>query len=84
MISRSFRDASRTFWHVQRVKRLIRWHLGAGMQCLVSVREAYCTDPGCEGFTTEIRIVHLGLREIRTTVHKPIADVTEGDIAAIL
>ncbi|SFQ61144.1 hypothetical protein SAMN05421853_11310 [Roseivivax halotolerans] len=83
MLNKSVRDASRTFWHVQRVKRMIRGHLGRGAQCLVSVQQAYCSDPGCEGFLTEIRIVQLGFQEMRTTLHKPVADVSEGDIAAI-
>lgn len=75
---------AQAFWHTQRVKRLVRDHLGEGAQCLVSVRETICTDPGCEGPATEIRIVTLGFQEIRALVHKQASDIAGSDIAAVL
>ena len=71
------------FWHTQRVKRLVRDHLGGGVQCLVSVRETICTDPGCEGPATEIRIVTLGFQEIRALIHKPALEVARSNVASI-
>ena len=71
------------FWHTQRVKRLVRDHLGSGAQCLVSVRETICTDPGCESPATEIRIVTLGFREIRALIHKQASDIRLNDILTI-
>ena len=71
------------FWHTQRVKRLVRERLGGGAQCLVSVRETVCTDPGCEGPATEIRIVTLGFREIWALSHKQASDIRQNDILTI-
>lgn len=79
----SLRDKARTLWHVQRVKGLVRERLG-GMQCIVSVRETMCTDPGCEGLATEVRIVTIGFKEIRTIVHKGVAEVVDADLAGVL
>lgn len=80
----SLAHKAKAFWHTQRVKRLVRERVGSGAQCLVSVRETICTDPGCEGPATEIRIVTLGLREVRVLIHKRASDIAESDIAAIL
>lgn len=80
----SLRERASSFWHAQRVKRLVRDQLGHGAQCLVSVRETVCTDPGCEGPATEIRIVTLGFREIRALVHKQPSQIVGSDVAAIL
>lgn len=80
----SLRDRASSFWHAQRVKRLVRDQLGHGAQCLVSVRETVCTDPGCEGPATEIRIVTLGFQEIRALVHKQPSQIVGSDVATIL
>lgn len=71
-------------WHVQRIKGLVRNHLGRSRPCLVSAREAICEEPGCEGIATEVRIVLLDFRDIRVRIHKSIADVSETDIALVL
>ncbi|MEP1766000.1 MAG: hypothetical protein ABJJ53_05060 [Sulfitobacter sp.] len=84
MFETSLRQKAEALWHVQRVKRLVRDRLGEGAQCLVSVRETICTDLECAGPVTEIRIVTLGLNDVRTTVHKAVAEVLEPDIAAFL
>ena len=78
------REKAQALWHTQRVKRLVRERLGSGAQCLVSVRETVCTDPGCEGPATEIRVVTLGFQEIRAMVHKPPSEIVRGDISAVL
>ena len=80
----TWRQTAETLWHTQRVKRLVRNSLGNGLQCLVSVRQTICTDPGCEGPATEVRIVLLDFREMRRTIHKPASDVSAADIAALL
>ena len=79
----SLRQKAHALWHTQRVKRMVRDTLGGGVQCLVSVRETICTDPGCEGPATEIRIVTLGLHEIRALVHKQASDIVRNDIVAL-
>ncbi|MEL6463801.1 MAG: hypothetical protein AAFQ58_02435 [Pseudomonadota bacterium] len=80
----SLQERANSIWHTQRVKRLVRDHLGNGAQCLVSVRETVCSDPGCEGPATEIRIVTLGFREIKALVHKQPSQIVASDVAAIL
>ena len=75
---------ARNLWHKQRVKRLIRAHIATGAACLISVRETQCTDPECPGPATEIRIMDLGLRDLRFTLHKPLSDLSAKDIAAAL
>ena len=76
----SIREKAKSLWHVQRVKGLIRQHLG-GSQCIVSVRETICTDPGCEGPATEIRIVTLACQEMKTMIHKSLSEIESKDIA---
>ena len=81
MPGRSLRQTAQTLWHVQRIKRLVRDRLGHGVQCLVSVRETICMDPGCEGPATEVRIVMLDFRETRSLIHKSLSQVSAADIA---
>ena len=80
MVEMSLKEKAQAFWHTQRVKRLVRERLGSGAHCLISVRETICTDPGCEGPATEIRIVTLGFQEITALVHKEASDVARSDI----
>lgn len=80
----SLRERAKSIWHTQRVKRLVRDRMGHGAQCLVSVRETICMDPGCEGPATEIRIVTLGFQEIRVLVHKQPSQIGWSDLAAVL
>ena len=80
----TLRDRARSFWHAQRVKRLVRDQLGHGAQCLGSVQETFCTDPECEGPATEIRIVTLGFQEIKALIHKQPSQIVPNDVAAVL
>ncbi|MEM7693166.1 MAG: hypothetical protein AAF318_01845 [Pseudomonadota bacterium] len=80
----SIRDKALLLWHIQRVKGLVRAHIGAGTQCLVFVQETICTDPGCEGPATELRIVTIGFQEIRATVHKGVSEIVDADLAGVL
>ena len=79
----TFREKARSMWHIQRAKGIIRERLG-GAQCMVSVRETICTDLGCEGPVTEIRIVKLTFQEIKATIHKSASQITPADVAAII
>lgn len=79
----SFRQKAQSLWHIQRVKRLVREHIG-GSQCIVSVRETICTDPGCEGPATEIRIITLACQEIRTVIHKSASEIEFADVAVVV
>ena len=62
---------------------MVRDSLGGDVQCLVSVRETQCTEPGCEGSATEIRIITLGFQEIRVVVHKEASDIIRSDLTAL-
>ena len=76
-------NAAKMLWHIQRIKRSVRNHLGAGMHLVVSVRETACVDQQCEGPATEIKIITLGLQEVMATlIHKPVSQITDRDIAA--
>ncbi|WP_122075529.1 hypothetical protein [Pseudophaeobacter sp. EL27] len=77
-------QAAKAMWHRQRIKRLVREYLGSGAACLVSVRETICTDPGCTGPATEVRVMNLSFCETRFTIHKPISSVSNSDIFEIL
>lgn len=79
----ALRQKAHSIWHIQRVKRLVRDRLGGGSQCLVSVRETICTDPGCEGPITEIRIITLGFHEIRALIHKHASEIAAADVVEI-
>lgn len=84
MHSATLGQTARAIWHAQRVKRLVRDRMGPGSQCLVSVRETLCQDPGCEGPATEIRIVMLDFRELRILIHKPPFEIVAADVAGAI
>ncbi len=85
MIERpTVRHAAGRVYHAQRIKRLVRMHLGEGVQCMVSVRETVCADPECEGPATTIRILLVDFREIRTVIHKALRDVGAPDVYSSL
>lgn len=77
-------QAAKSLWHIQRVKRLIREHIGGGAACLVSVRETVCSDPGCPDKATEVRITSLSFKETRFIIHKPVSAVRHSDISAMI
>lgn len=79
----TFREKARSMWHIQRLKGVVREHLG-GVQCMVSIRETVCTDPGCEGPATEIRIVTFVFEEIRLVIHKSPSQITAADLAVLI
>lgn len=75
---------AKTLWHVQRVKKLVRDELGEGVPCIVSVNEAICMDPECEGPATLIRIIALDFSETKAFVHKALPDVTQEDVIGVI
>ncbi len=83
MTERSAIQTAKALWHAQRIKRMIREHMGGGVTCLVSVRETVCTDPDCAGPATEVRITSLCFREIRFTIHKQASAVSHSDIVKL-
>ena len=84
MTERSAMQTAKAIWYTQRIKRMIREHMGSGVVCLVSVRETICTDPGCAGPATEIRITSLSFRETRFIIHKPVSAVSRSDILSVV
>jgi len=82
-MEKTLREKARSMWHIQRVKGIIREQLG-GAQCMVSIRETICTDPGCEGPATEIRIVNLMFLETRAVIHKSASQITAADVANVI
>ena len=83
MNSKTLREAAKMLWHVQRIKRSVRDHLGGGLHLVVSVRETHCADPECAGPATEIKIITLGLQEVMASlIHKPVSQIMDRDIAA--
>jgi hypothetical protein len=83
MTERNAMQITKTLWHTQRIKRLIRERIGGGVTCLISVRETICTDPDCSGPATEIRITSMSLRESRLIIHKPASAVSRLDISVL-
>lgn len=84
MTERRPMQALQALWHTQRIKQLVRQHLGTGATYLVSVRETICPDPDCPGPATEIRITSLSFHETRLTIHKPASLVSKVDILSSL
>jgi hypothetical protein len=81
--SRDVIGLARGLWLARRVRHWVRWHLGLGTQTLVMVAEVPCADPACPGPATAISVLGLDLAALRWTIHKPVADIREADIAAL-
>lgn len=77
----SVRKGVQAFWHGQRIKRLLRARFGT--QSLISVVETHCTDPDCPGPATQITILGFDMVRRCVVLHRPVAEVTEADLAAI-
>ena len=80
---RGFTDLARGLWQAQRVRHWVRRHMGLGTRPLVMVVEVPCADPACPGPATAISVLGLDLIALRWTVHKPVADIREPDIAVL-
>jgi len=75
-----FRQKATAIWHMQRVKRMVRDVGGLGPQTMVSVSEIDCDDPVCPGAATQITILSFDLVRRRYVIHRPLVDVTLGDL----
>lgn len=78
-----FRDRACGLWRAQRIKGWVRRHMRLGPHSLVVIAELPCADPGCPGPTTAVSIFGLELTAWRWTLHKPVVEISEADIAAL-
>lgn len=60
----------------------VREAAGLGGADVVKVNEVLCPDPACPGFETVILLMRAGQRTRAVKVAKPIADVSQADVAA--
>lgn len=77
----SVKKSVQVLWHGQRVKRLLRARFGT--QSLISVVETHCADPQCPGPATQITILGFDMVRRCVVLHRPVAEVTAADVAAI-
>lgn len=77
------RDKATTLWHIQRVKGLVRDHAQIGPHALVTVTEFHCTDPACPGLATRITIFGIDLLRREVVLHRPVAEITAGDLRGV-
>lgn len=66
-----------------RVKAWVRDILALPESSTVMVAELACTEPGCPPLETVVAILDAG-RTTKHTIHRPMAEVTEADIRALL
>ena len=69
---------------VDRVKELARAALQASADTAFAVNEIACNDPGCPGIETVILVMEPGQKTRALKVKKPLDEVTEQDILAVL
>lgn len=74
------RQRTSKFWHIQRVKALVREHTTLGPNALITVTEVECQDPACLGPATQITILGIDLVRKSFLIHRPVADVTAADM----
>ena len=69
---------------VERVKELARSALQPSPDTAFAVNEIACNDPGCPGLETVILVMEPGRKTRALKVPKPLDDVAEQDILAVL
>ena len=69
---------------VDRVKGLARAALRASPETAFAVNEIACNDPGCPGIETVILVMEPGQKTQALKVPKPLDEVMEQDILAVL
>lgn len=69
--------------HGGRIKAWVREVLALPESSTVMVAELACTEPGCPPLETVIAILDAG-NSTKHTIHRPMAEVTEADIHALL
>ena len=70
--------------HAARLKRFVTARLKLGDDCTVLVNEVRCAEPGCPDLETVIAIWRPGRAPLRLRCLKPVAAVTEEDVALLL
>jgi hypothetical protein len=70
--------------HAARLKSFVADGLKLSDDCTVSVNEVRCAEPGCPDLETVIVIWRPGQEPLRLRCLKPVAAVTEEDIALLL
>ena len=69
---------------IDRVKDLARAALQASPETAFAVNEIACNDPGCPGIETVILVMEPGRKTRALKVPKPLDEVAEQDILAVL
>jgi hypothetical protein len=69
---------------VDRVKELARSALRASPETAFAVNEIACNDPGCPGIETVILVMEPGQKTRALKIPKPLDEVEEQDILAVL
>ncbi|GJE56286.1 MULTISPECIES: hypothetical protein [Methylobacterium] len=65
----------------ERVAAWAREAGGYGEGVVLKVNEIVCADPACPGFETVILVMAPGQRSVALKIVKPLADVTQDDVA---
>lgn len=77
------RGSSSIIAKTRTIKDWVRVMLDLPQTAIVSVNELACTLPGCPPRETVILVMREG-RTDQVSIHKPISDVTEGEVAQAL
>jgi len=83
-LSAQIKEKTATLWHYQRVRRLVRQHLGGASHTIVSVAQIDCPDADCPGPATQITVMGLDLLRRVVIVHRPLEQVDQADVRAAL
>lgn len=67
----------------RQVEEWARAACGADAETVIKVNEIVCPDPACPGFETCILVMQPGLRTRAFKVAKPVAEVTQSDVAEL-
>lgn len=67
---------------VARLKAETRALLGLSDDVVISVTELACREPGCPDIETVVAVLKAGLKPRIIRMHKPIPEVTLGELAA--
>jgi hypothetical protein len=78
-----FRQKAAEIWHVQRIKTLVRTHMGLAPKVLISVVEIDCDDEICPGPATQITILTLDFVRRVFVIHRPLTEVTADDLPPV-
>lgn len=77
------RSSSSIITKTRTIKEWVRAILGLPHAAIVSVNELACSLPDCPPKETVILVMHDG-RTDQVSIHKPISEVTEGEVAYAL